>query len=730
MITVKMPEPKKKKRVSLSTWIFIGVAFGIVCGLFFGEYCQVLEGIGGVFIGLLQMSILPYIVVSLIVGIGSLTVDKAKLIAAKGGIWLSLLWGIGFAVIFTLPMALPTLKTASFFSRSLLAQPEKMNVLQLFIPSNPFRAMTDNIIPAVVLFSIAIGLALIGIKDKHTLIQPLTTLSQVLTKITKFVINLAPLGVFAITASAAGTLTLDELGRLQAYFILFIFAAIMLTFWILPAIISAFTPFKYSDIIKVSKEALVTGFATDSLFIILPILIHDSKELFKKYKLEEKNTTMVTDIVIPVAFNFPLLGRMLAILFVLFAAWFYGQPIAFSSYPVLMVTGLASLFGKAYVAVPFLLDLLHLPADIFELYHVTTIINGRFATLLSAVHLLALTFLITAGVCGVLRVNWKKVFSGILLTVLIMAVGITGINIFLSRSFQDSYGKDQVIVDMQLLSTPAPATIHKSVPVIPEGTETKTSTLNAIHKRGSIRVGYIPDMLPGSYFNSSGDLVGFDVEMAHILAKELGIHLDLIPVSLDNQARMLKEGRVDIVMSGTPINTSSLQELEFAEPHMDVTLALLVSDYHRQEFSRVQKIREMEDLKIGIRKRLDYFVLGFQEALPLAELVEIPSIEDFFEGRFPEVDAYLTSAESGSAWTLLYPDFQVVVPKPDIVVFPVGYALAPGNQSLGNFMNRWIGLQKKNGTIKRLYDHWILGLTAVEKKPRWSVLRDVLHWVD
>ncbi len=725
-----MSNTKRKVRLSLSTSIFLGMGLGIACGIFFGEYCRFLNTIGSAFIGLLQMSILPYIVVSLIVGIGSLSWDKAKLLAAKGGMWLSLLWGIGFAVILTMPVAFPTLKTASFFSRSLLVVPEKLDVLELFIPSNPFRSMTDNVIPAVVLFSIAIGIALMGIKDKHVLTQPLTTLAEALTKVTKFVINLAPLGVFAISASAAGTLTLEELGRLQAYFITFIFAALLLTFWILPSIISAFTPFKYKDIMRISKEALVTGFATNSLFIILPILIHDSKQLFKEYDLKEENTSFITDIVVPISFNLPLLGRMLAMLFVLFAAWFYGDPINLAQYPVLIVMGILSFFGKAYIAVPFLMDIMHLPADIFELYHVTTLLNGRFATLLSAVHLLTLTFLITATICGILKVRWKKLLSSSVITVIVLIIGIAGIHSFLSRSLEGTYSKDQILASMQLLENPAPAIVHTTAPPPPKTPIPFPPTLESILERGTIRVGYIPDRLPFSYFNNAGDLVGLDMEMAHTLAKELNIRLELIPVNFENMAHMLRDGRVDVNMSGLPVNTTSLREATFTEPYMDVTLALLVPDFRRREFSTVQKIREIADLKIGITIRLDYFVEMFKIGLPNAELVEIQSPKDFLEDSNSDIDAFLTSAEAGAAWTLLYPDFQVVVPKPNIVILPMSYSLAQGNQSMLNFLDRWIELQKKDGTLKRLYDHWILGLTAVEIKPRWSVIRDVLHWVD
>ncbi len=63
-------ETKKKFRPSLSTNILIGLVLGILCGILFGEYCAPLEVFGNAFIKLLQMSILPYIVVSLMVGIG------------------------------------------------------------------------------------------------------------------------------------------------------------------------------------------------------------------------------------------------------------------------------------------------------------------------------------------------------------------------------------------------------------------------------------------------------------------------------------------------------------------------------------------------------------------------------------------------------------------------------------------------------------------------------------
>ena len=46
------------------------------------------------------------------------------------------------------------------------------------------------------------------------------------------------------------------------------------------------------------------------------------------------------------------------------------------------------------------------------------------------------------------------------------------------------------------------------------------------------------------------------------------------------------------------------------------------------------------------------------------------------------------------------------------------------------FVNTWIELKRRDGTIDALYRHWILGQQAGHRQPRWSIIRDLLHWVE
>ncbi len=94
------------------------------------------------------------------------------------------------------------------------------------------------------------------------------------------------------------------------------------------------------------------------------------------------------------------------------------------------------------------------------------------------------------------------------------------------------------------------------------------------------------------------------------------------------------------------------------------------------------------------------------------------------------IDAIADMAEEGAALTILYPIFSLVVPKPT-VFFPVAYAVARGNNDLLTAFNAWLLAEKSEGNVDALYRHWMLGEAAkVKKAPRWSVVRDVLGWVE
>ena len=65
-----------------------------------------------------------------------------------------------------------------------------------------------------------------------------------------------------------------------------------------------------------------------------------------------------------------------------------------------------------------------------------------------------------------------------------------------------------------------------------------------------------------------------------------------------------------------------------------------------------------------------------------------------------------------------------------VISVPIVYPMPGEALDMVQYVNTWIELKKRDNTLEDLYNYWILGKEAVKGGPRWSVIRDVLHWVD
>ena len=108
----------------------------------------------------------------------------------------------------------------------------------------------------------------------------------------------------------------------------------------------------------------------------------------------------------------------------------------------------------------------------------------------------------------------------------------------------------------------------------------------------------------------------------------------------------------------------------------------------------------------------------------------LDSPRQFFEAEPGRFDALLYTAEAGSAWTLVYPRYSVVVPTRRTVSAPIALALPREAPDLAAHVDTWLLLQRDARVIERRRDYWILGEGAARKAPRWSIVRDVLGWAD
>jgi Na+/H+-dicarboxylate symporter len=714
--------------MTFSTKILVGLGTGVALGLFLGERAAALKWAADGFVKLLQMTVLPYVTVSIIGSLGALRAADARRLGLRAGAVVIALWIVALTFALLIPLTFPQVENAAFFSTTLVERRPPFNFVDLYIPANPFYSLANNVVPAVVLFSIILGAALIGLDRKPVLLEPLRVVSEALSRATRFIVGLTPYGIFAIAATAAGTLNLEQIGRLQVYLVAYVGITLLVSLWVLPGLVAALTPIRMRDMFSQTHNALITAFVAGDLFIVLPAIIEASRTLVARAEAGDAQAAL-PDVIVPASFNFPHSGKLLSLSFVLFAGWFADAVVPISEYPRLAVTGLITFFGSLNVAVPFLLDLFRIPADTFQLFLASGVINSRFGTLVAAMHTLTVALLGTCAMTGALRWQRARVVRYALITAGLTVAVIGGTHRVFSRTLEQPYTKDKVLTGMHLLRTPLKAVVHRS-PSSPSLAAETGPLIDAINRRRTLRVGYLPESLPFAFFNEQGDLVGFDIELAHRLAGELRLGLEFVPVTREHLQDQLATGYCDLVMSGVAVTTLRASQILFSASYLDETVALVVRDGVRDQFTSWNQIRARPHLVLAMPD-VPYYVDKIRERLPNADIRLVQEITALFDGRTgSDVDAFALPAERGSAWTLIYPQFSVVVPEPDVVKIPLAYPIARADHAFAGFINTWISLKREDGTLEVLYKYWILGQNAAPQRPRWSIIRNVLHWVD
>lgn len=698
-------------------------------GLFFGERVEGLQIAADAYVRLLQMTVLPYVTASIIAGLGALHPAQARALGFRVGAVLVLLWAVALVAVFLFPLMFPPHVSASFFSTTLLQPPETFDFLGLYVPTNPFYSLANNIVPAVVVFSVVVGIALMAIPGKGQVLAVLNVFSAAVARAANFVVRLTPYGVFAIAAVAAGTLDFESLKRLEVYLVTYLAITTLFSLWVLPGLIAALTPVPLRRVLGGMRDALVMAFMTSSLFAVVPLIIEQSKQLLQEYlPAAADDDEHVPEIIVPASYNFPHTGKVLTLSFILFAAWYADTRIPASDYPRLAAMGMLAMFGSVNAAVPFLLDLLRIPADTFQLFLAMGVVASHFGTLVAAMHTVAVALLGACAAAGAVRIDGRRLLRFAAITVVLVAATIGGVRALFALTLPPTYDKDKVLAGMQLLRRQASARVFKNGEAVPPLPEAEGSVLDRIRARGVLRVGYLDDSLPYAFVNLHGDLVGFDVEMAYELAADLDVSLEFVHASRAMFDAGLDPALCDVVMSGTAVTADHAMRVLFSAPYLDETLGFIVPDADRAAFSSWEQIRAMRGLRVGVPSA-PYFVRKVQAELPNVEIVPIARADDIFTPHDPPIAAFVVTAERGSAYTLMHPEFSVAVPEPGPVKVPLAYVIAGRDQALATVLNTWVELKRKDGTIETLFSHWILGKDATRRQPRWSIARDVLHWM-
>ncbi len=366
------------KKPGLTGWIVIAMTAGIITGLLihhsagiywsehFTDYMSIITDI---FLRLIKMIIAPLVFSSLVTGIAKMGDTKAVgRIGAKTLAWflgaslISLLLGLLIMNIVNLGnnlnLPIPDLSEAGKIENG-SSLSFKTFITHVF-PRSFIESMANNEILQIVVFAIFFGIATAAIGEKgKVFIRVLDSLTEIILKVTGYVMYVAPLAAFA-AVSAILSLKGPEILITYGKFIGIFYLSVLLLWVLLMGVSYLWIGRKVFVVLKNVKDLVLLAFTTASSEAAFPRLI----EALEKSGCPKR----IVSFVLPLGYSFNLDGSMLYMGFAsLFIAQAYGMHLSLGTQVtmllVLMLTskGVAGVPRAALVVIAGTLSMFHIP---------------------------------------------------------------------------------------------------------------------------------------------------------------------------------------------------------------------------------------------------------------------------------------------------------------------------------------------------------------------------------
>jgi len=245
----------------------------------------------------------------------------------------------------------------------------------------------------------------------------------------------------------------------------------------------------------------------------------------------------------------------------------------------------------------------------------------------------------------------------------------------------------------------------------------KNSTLNKIIQNGELRVGLDPGYMPFEMKDKKGNIIGYDVDMARKMAKEMGVKLTLVPTSFDGMIAGLLTDKFDIIMSAMTVTQQRNLKINFANPYIVVGQTVLLR----------------KDLESKIKNASDLDKAGYTIVTRLGVTGEIAAKKFFKNAKIvtfeTESDA-ISEVLNGNADAMIYDqpynaifmddkgkDKLVHLDTP-LTYEPLAWGIRKGDPDFLNWLNNFLKQMQEDKIVdfsENLYNKWLVDTSWLKR---------------
>ena len=232
------------------------------------------------------------------------------------------------------------------------------------------------------------------------------------------------------------------------------------------------------------------------------------------------------------------------------------------------------------------------------------------------------------------------------------------------------------------------------------------STLNKIVKNSELRIGMSGNQPPFSAQSKVGGLIGYEVDLAEMLAKAMGVELKIVEIPFPELLPALEAGKIDAVMSGMTITIERNLKVAFVGPYVLSGKSILTkSTSSLATATNAQAINQASTKLVTLKASTSQRFVELN--IPDANLT---LVDDYDEGvelvMNDQADAMVADFSICAVSVLRYPEHSLTTLNEPLTIEPIGMALPPDDPQLVNLVQNYLTSLQLGGILDQLQKKW------------------------
>lgn len=228
--------------------------------------------------------------------------------------------------------------------------------------------------------------------------------------------------------------------------------------------------------------------------------------------------------------------------------------------------------------------------------------------------------------------------------------------------------------------------------------------LDEIKDRGTLKVGMVLQFEPQMYIDENGDPAGYDVDLMHMLAEDLGVELEISDLEFEAMIPGLIARQFDMVSVGLVGRPPRLEQLWFTCPYVPYRQVVVVNND-----SGIGSIDELNSGDVTMTALTGSTAASLTETkFPNAELIQLDQAPAFLEVASGRADAIVVEEYLALPFVAENPTTSVLNPNAPFVAEEYGaWALPRGEVIWLEYLNGWLAYYISRGTLDEIYEQHI-----------------------